>query len=421
GASTNPAQILCSRFENGSFSAPVQVVTDLPGPNLFGFGGFDLAVFGQQVYVSFERNSQGILLARSDDGGKNFLPPVPVQAPAPGAFVTLSTITTDETGRIYIAYINDATPATHQICRSDDGGESFTLPVNAGAPSDGEAVCECCPSALLTDADTVWMAYRNNNSNIRDHWISRSSDAGASFDRAIDVDSTDWLLQFCPVSGPSLALAGNSLVCAWVSGASGVNRVYVSSADRALAFPGVQRSFLTTNGPSVAQGQVDICASGDTIGLVFQEKNSQIVFVYSTSGLSNLGNQMELLTVPNHLLRYPSVLFRNGVFHVTYLDVNAHQIVYRTAGFATSGLAPEPEFPISIYPNPADGGAFEVQLPGDLNGSWRLISNVGKLVASDELRGSSFWVNVPEAEAGLYVLVVMTNRGMFSKSIMIGF
>ncbi|MBL7828517.1 MAG: hypothetical protein JNJ57_17925, partial [Saprospiraceae bacterium] len=34
GASTNPAQILCSRFENGSFSAPAQVVTDLPGPNL---------------------------------------------------------------------------------------------------------------------------------------------------------------------------------------------------------------------------------------------------------------------------------------------------------------------------------------------------------------------------------------------------
>ena len=58
--------------------------------------------------------------------------------------------------------------------------------------------------------------FRNNDNNLRDIWVSRSSNSGLDFTEATDVDDTDWVINACPISGPQMAqLAGDSLITAW--------------------------------------------------------------------------------------------------------------------------------------------------------------------------------------------------------------
>src|SRR5690349_24072887 len=67
GTSGPPHKIWLSRFENGAFTTPVDVAPAPASPALFGFGGFDMAVWNNRIYIVFEQLQAGILLTRSDD------------------------------------------------------------------------------------------------------------------------------------------------------------------------------------------------------------------------------------------------------------------------------------------------------------------------------------------------------------------
>jgi len=417
GTSGNSSQIWCSRFENGAFSSPVGVVQEPYNPSLFGFGGYDVAVSDSLVFIVFEQIQEGIFLARSDDGGLTFSPPNLVQGPISGGYATISSVAVDGTGNPVVSYIRDKNGATYEIRRSIDGGFNFQDPVTANAPAPGGNVCECCSSDILTSGDSVWLLFRNNNQNIRDIWVSRSNDLAATFDIASDVDATDWQLNTCPIAGPRMARSGDSLITVWVSGASGSGKVYLSTLHAGTMQPGQQFGF-PPSPPLTTQSLPDVSAQGDTIGLVFLEKSKEIVFRFSTSGANGLLNQSQRFAVPNHSLQYPSLTFRDGVFHLIYSDVTADKVFYRQGILTQSNVTNEPSNAgISVFPNPvASGSSFLVEMDINQGGkvNFELMDGIGKVVAGFEslekrVNDQSIELKTRDLPAGIYFLTAWQN------------
>ncbi len=403
GTSGNPARIWCARYENNSVSTPVSVVQSSIQPALFGFGGYDVAVAGNKIYIVFESSQQGILLSKSSDGGLSFEPPVTVQGAVSGGYNTLASIVVDGSGNPVVSYIFEKNGATYQVRRSTDGGQTFLDAVIGNAPSPGGMVCECCTSDMLASGDSIWMIYRNNNQNRRDIWVSRSTDLAASFDTATDVDSTDWVLNFCPIAGPRMARAGDSLVTVWTSGASGKGRIYMSTLHAGTMQFGDQIAFPAQLDANV-QSQADITASGDTIGLVFVEKSREIYFHYSIGGSNALPSQSTLFKDGTHTLQYPAINFRNGVFHLVYADPTSDKVLYRRGVITQSSPSKEPALPLSfeIYPNPGNGIA-SVKTRGEIIQAFMVTDVHGKIVQHRELApNENLDINLEGAPDGLY-------------------
>lgn len=421
GRSGSPSQIWCSRFENGAFSNPVGVVQSPAEPSLFGFGGYDVAVSGSQVFVVFEQSQQGILMATSVDGGLSFGSPSSVQEPVSGGYATLAAVVVDGTGSPVVSYILHKNGATYQVRRSADGGFSFGSPATANAPAPGGAVCECCTSDLVASGDSVWMVFRNNNQNLRDIWVSRSTDLAATFSAATDVDATDWLINACPISGPRMARAGDSLLVVWMSQGSGAARVYSSSLHAATMKAGQQLGFPTTPGQQAAQSFPDAAASGDTVGLVFLEKSKEIVFCHSTHGAAQLGAQYQRFALPNHTLQYPSLAFRNGVFHLVYADATADQVLYRQGRLTESSPTGEPteaaDWGVSVFPNPASQGGFWVKSEAHEMQEVSLLDVFGKKIWGQKTAGREAAVPTEGLPKGAYFLKIKTARGEVARAV----
>ncbi|GEM_PF-583138 len=341
GKSGAGPKIYFSRKTGDSFEAPVELNTGGIVPDIYGFGGLDMTVFGEKVFVVFENFNSGVHLLRSEDGGQTFLPPTSVFDPPAGDWTTLATLTVDWQGNPIVSVIRqlaNETEARYIVVRSTDGGASFLPPVIGSEPADGEHVCECCPSDMVASGDSVWLVFRNNDNNQRDVWVSRCTDQSATFDAATDVDETDWLVSACPVSGPRLQrIANDSLLAVWMSGASGQGRIYGATLHSGTMEKGWQFNFPATNTNSL-QSFPSIAGSGDTLCVIWEESGfggnaGELIYGFSTTGASGL-SQYELtnLTQAPGNQKYPDLSFADGFFHLVYQTVGA--LVYRRGPLA---------------------------------------------------------------------------------------
>lgn len=417
------SQIWCSRFENGAFTTPIGVVQEPDEPLLYGFGGYDVALSDSQVFIVFEQ--QGIFLAGSKDGGLTFGSPTSVQGSVAGGYAILAAVTVDGTGNPVVSYILHKNNDTdYLVRRSTDGGFSFNDdPVIANAPAPGGAVCECCTSDLLASGDSVWLLFRNNNQDLRDIWVSRSTDLAATFDAATDVDATDWQLNFCPVAGPRMARSGDSLITVWMSGASGTPRVYLSTLHAGSMQVGQQLDFLTSSGPQISQSQADVTAVGDTIGIAFVENGNEILFDFSTKGAAELNNQSNRFAVPDHTLQLPSLAYRNGVFHLVYADATSGHVLYRqgilTGSSPTNELTESAALDISVFPNPAGGDSFWVKSETDELQEITLFDVFGKKIFGQKPGKYEVSVSTNHFPKGVYFLKIKTLKGEASREIIV--
>ena len=336
GKSGLNAKIYFSWLENGQFTDPVQINTNGIGPEVYSFGGLDLATHGDAVFLVFENFSNGIFLVRSTDGGQTFELPISVFDPPPGDWATLPSVAADDNGNPLVSVIRELaneTQARYVMMRSTDGGQTFGPPVVASEPAAGEYVCECCPSDIFSKNDNVWLAFRNNDNNLRDAWVSRSTDGGETFGTAADVDATDWVINACPISGIKIApLGGDSLISAWMSGASGLGRVSFSTLNGGTMEKGWEFEFPQTN-VNAQQLRPDAAGANDTIGVVWEESgfglnSTDLMFAFSKNGAAGLTTNFTNLTEATGAQRYPALAYSNGFFHLVYADANG-ELKYR--------------------------------------------------------------------------------------------
>ncbi len=431
GKSGASPKIYFARKIGDNFEAPVQLGTGGIAPDIYGFGGLDLAVSGNKVFVVFENFDAGIHLLRSEDGGVTFLPPTTVFDPPASDWTTLASLAVDEEGNPIVSVIRELaseTNARYIVVRSEDGGASFLPPVVGSEPADGEYVCECCPSDMVVAGDSVWLVFRNNNDDLRDIWVSRSTDHAASFTAATDVDDTDWLVNACPISGPRLQkIGGDSLLAVWMSGASGQGRIYGATLHGGTMAKGWQFGFPATNANGL-QAFPAIAGSGDTLCVVWEEtgfgsNGGELLFSSSVNGAPGLANLPTNLTQAPGNQKYPSVLYADGAFHLLYQSGGALEYRRGEIGIINTTVEGEPAAPLfDLLANPAQGFiSIKTQAPTPLR--FQFVSTTGQVVRewpnAQTVSSGTLQLPLQGVAAGMYFLKGETDGKLWAAKVVV--
>ncbi len=180
-------------------------------------------------------NSGEVRLARSDDGGASFAPPITVHRDRQEITHRFETMVVGGDGRIYLAWIdkrdlesakaakNPYRGAAIYAAVSEDGGRSFKPEVKVADHS-----CECCRIAGAVDSDgaPLFLWRHVFEPNERDHALVKLRTDGtparverATFDR--------WKVDGCPHHGPALAVAPDGTRHAvWFNQKNGEGRAF---------------------------------------------------------------------------------------------------------------------------------------------------------------------------------------------------
>ncbi len=80
------------------------------------------------------------------------------------------------------------------------------------------SVCDCCQTAMAATADGLVAVYRNRTEGeVRDIYAARRVDGDWSEGRPVHDDG--WVIPGCPVNGPAVAAAGDTVAVAWFTAA----------------------------------------------------------------------------------------------------------------------------------------------------------------------------------------------------------
>ena len=270
----NPTLYL-SIWNDGSFDSPIALNTNGIEPDLWSGGlGPQIAAQGDIIFLVFESYGQGIYCIKSDDGGQSFGNPVSVYDAPQGRVATLPSVAIDPENNPIISFITtdfSEQNARHEVTKSTDGGMSFPSPTIASSSASGNEVCECCPSSIgVASGNEMYLAFRNNDNNTRDIWVAKSSDGGASFPEAVDIDTSDWVAFVARKADLIFCSMETAFFSVFFSGKNGSD-IYFSSMNKNTMEAGFQFRFPTYNGQNSTQNFPSITGNSDTLGVAWQE------------------------------------------------------------------------------------------------------------------------------------------------------
>ena len=194
-----------------------------------------------------------LYLSVSNDRGQSFASEVKINDDkVPGAH-GMHSLAVAKDGRVYVSWLDERhvhkpKPSTkgeghHMesnrdlfIAYSTDGGRTFSA--NRRVASEA---CPCCKTALAVSSDgTLYAGWRQVlPGNFRHIAVASSTDGGTTFTSPKIVSDDKWMLQGCPVSGPSLSVepSGNLRVLWYAAGEASATGLYVSeSTDKGQTF-----------------------------------------------------------------------------------------------------------------------------------------------------------------------------------------
>lgn len=101
------------------------------------------------------------------------------------------------------------------LASTTDAGKVFTTP--RAITTDGARACPCCVPAIATGAPgELWIAYRSSRANTKEIHLLASRDSGRTF-LVQQLSDHKWMMDGCPMAGPSIGVAGSRLVLSWTS------------------------------------------------------------------------------------------------------------------------------------------------------------------------------------------------------------
>jgi len=122
------------------------------------------------------------------------------------------------------------------VTRSKDGGKHWmpNMPVSANE------ACPCCRTAMASaPTGVLYLAWRQVfPGNVRDVVVARSNDYGMTWEDPVRVHADNWVFDGCPHAGPSLQVDSKGIVhVAWWTGKQGSAGVwYAQSRNGAMTF-----------------------------------------------------------------------------------------------------------------------------------------------------------------------------------------
>jgi hypothetical protein len=88
-------------------------------------------------------------------------------------------------------------------------------------------VCECCSTSAAETAEGPIVAFRNRSAaEVRDIYITRFADGRWSAPAVVHADG--WMIDACPINGPSVAARGRDVAVAWFMAKGDQGRAFVA-------------------------------------------------------------------------------------------------------------------------------------------------------------------------------------------------
>lgn len=258
----NQADVMLARFDahGKASSAPVRVnpqagiATAWRGdqPNVAVAKNGSVYVVWTARVESDGKKGTDLYLSVSNDMGQTFAAPVKINDDKSPAEHGMHSLDVGDDGRIYVSWLDERNvhvpkPSTKAeghhmesnrelfIADSSDGGRTFSRNRKVAADA-----CPCCKTALAVAPDgTVYISWRHVlPGNFRHIAVTSSSDAGATFSKPVIVSDDKWMLQGCPVSGPSLSAEGGVLKVLWYAAGEGnaPGLYFAESRDKGQSF-----------------------------------------------------------------------------------------------------------------------------------------------------------------------------------------
>ena len=271
------------------------------------------------------KHGTDVYVSASNDRGQSFASEVKVNDDkVPGAH-GMHSLAVAKDGRVYAAWLDErnvkipkhSTKAEGHhmesnrdvyLTYSTDGGRTFSA--NRKVASDA---CPCCKTALAVSPDgTLYAGWRQVlPGNYRHIAVANSTDGGATFSKPAIVSDDRWMLQGCPVSGPSLSVdrASGSLKVVWYAAGEGEapGVYFTQSNDQGQTFaPRQLLSQETVRGtPALTAGQDETIALWQTADAV----------AIKMRGLGNAGAALSLAANAE----LPAGAFVNDKLFVAYI------------------------------------------------------------------------------------------------------
>jgi len=272
-----------------------------------------------------DKHGTDIYLSASTDRGQSFANEVKVNDDkVPGAH-GMHSLAVAKDGRIYAAWLDERNVQAPMpsmkaeghhmesnrdlyLATSTDGGRSFSA--NRKVASEA---CPCCKTSLAVSADgTLYAGWRQVlPGNYRHIAVASSTDGGTKFSAPVIVSDDRWMLQGCPVSGPSLSVdkASGLLKIVWfAAGENGAPGVYTAeSKDKGQSFS--PRQLLSQE---TVRGTPALASSGQSMIAVWQSADT------AETKMHDIGTTGSALSVAAKA-ELPAGVFANDKLFVAYI------------------------------------------------------------------------------------------------------
>lgn len=348
--------------------------------------GGDIAARGDTAYIVYFTASSECYCVHSYDAGLTWSDTVRIDHQTTNHAYTPN-VEIDRNGNPVVAF-ESADPTMSNsamfVCRSFDGGNSFTMEQPAHLSVTG-VPCECCPPTFLNKDGNAYVIYRNNDNNRRDIVITMSADSGMTFPTVSEVDQNGWMISACPTAGPDATFYRDSVLVLWKS----ANKLYYGCAHDQTGITGPDNLLEPSLAASVVQKHPVVKTIGDTVIYLWDDRRTTNYDCY----ISIFGDGAHPVTTPfvlsdtigtaeNGTQQTPHVALEGDKLHIVYQNSAAGLVMYRTAtvggGVGITEYAPKAV--AEIFPMPAVDGFQVSNVIG--NCLVEIFDNKGALVVS---------------------------------------
>lgn len=338
-ASVNGA-VFVARWNGTAFGSPVQISP--AGMSIYTSAdeGGDIAARGDTVYAVFFTTDSRCYSVHSYDAGVTWSDTVRIDHQVAHHNYTPD-VQIDRSGNPVVVFEGSdaAMVNTHQlVCRSYDGGNTFTTEQDAHLGVTG-LPCECCPPSLLINDSMVYVIYRNNNNNRRDIVVTISSDSGLTFPVVSEVDQNNWAMSTCPTAGAEGAFYRDSVLVVWKS----TNKIWYGCGHAQTGAAGTNQLLEPSLPASVLQKHPFVVVSGDTVIFAWDDRRSNNYNCYLSISI----NGPEPVTMPfiindtignaeSGTQQTPHLALHGNRMHMVYQDISTGLVMYRAANITGS-------------------------------------------------------------------------------------
>jgi len=171
--------------------------------------------------------------------------------------------------------------------------------------------------------------FRNNETNIRNSYIAKSTDGGVSFTSTSDLDAADWMLNSCPTSSPVGVVNGDSIMVVRRSGTNGINELYCSNVNAT----DLQENYFNTLDPIGfgLQDKPEIAGDDNGYAVVWKDNrnsNTSCFIKWVYGGVSEVIELADSTTFGHKLSPDICLDYATGDYHMVYVASTQHEVVY---------------------------------------------------------------------------------------------